>query len=293
MKKETVFYKLPIENMRGKLATKQDGIMYAGQSKGENTLALESGKHDATNFSKYIVLTVRRGINRFYVKSRTAIKNTVGTIYARVTLLLSMLLVDELYKEYKAGSVRMNAFRTSFDYWGQGMTFREYLSSVVIKCIRDRLEDISYKSVPNAQGVYTNETICSNPYKSFITSAPLVNSVNFASTASVAGKIQKNLRYFAAAQDASNYLVKVINSVTGSNVEIVFNGQSATTIGDIVSTLQGTAFSLEADNDQINNIVVRNEEGVILMQGTPYANQELTTPIAANTLLPSLTTMYL
>ena len=124
MAKETsVFYKLPIEEMRGKLATKQDGIMYAGQEQGDNTLSVGVGKHAATNFEKYIVLTKTRGKNRFYVKSRTSVTNSIGTVNTRAILALAMPLVDAMYAR-RDDSVQMDGLKIAYQYYQKGETLR-------------------------------------------------------------------------------------------------------------------------------------------------------------------------
>lgn len=87
-------FKMPFEELRGKLATKQDGIIYSGQEEGARTDTLTAGKKSATNFSKYIVAYRRNGINRFYIKSNTSINRTTLAIQRQGALAFAQAFAD-------------------------------------------------------------------------------------------------------------------------------------------------------------------------------------------------------
>ena len=292
MKQASVFYKLPIEQMRGKLATKQADILYGGQVAGNNTLTLEEGKHLSTNFSKYVVLTVRRGVNRFYVKSRTTVTNTVGTIYSKVCMLLSMLLVDALYKAYKQDWIEMLGVKTSYDYWGGNKTFREYITSIVLTAVRERKQEITYNSVPNELGVYERVLLCNNPYYSFVSQSVTINGVDFSADNHVAGMIQANLQYFALAQDSTRKILNVIDSVSGTTYKCGINGQSTTTFNDISESLQGMCYRLSIQGDEIEDISVIDSKGEVRLQGKPYADSAKTEAISATQIITDGLTFY-
>ena len=165
-KQSSVFFKLPIEDMRGKLATKQMPIMYSGQEKGQNTLSIGEGLHQATNFEKYIVLTNRRTKNFFYVKSRTSVRNTLGTNFQRATLAVAADIADYM-KPFLEDGTFLNV-QQAFQYWGDGKTFREWLTAVAMAAISQKLEYITCQSVPDAQtGLVTDLLLMKNPLYSF------------------------------------------------------------------------------------------------------------------------------
>lgn len=96
-------FKMPFEELRGKLATKQDGILYSGQEKGARTDTLTAGKKSATNFSKYIVAYRRKGVNRFYIKSITSINRTTLSVERQGSLAFAQALAD--YILYQGGAL--------------------------------------------------------------------------------------------------------------------------------------------------------------------------------------------
>lgn len=95
---------MPFEELRGKLATKQQGITYSGQEAGTNASTLTVGKHAATNFSKYIVSYKRRGVNRFMVKSNTTMHQTNQAVRAKAELAFSVMYADYVLSRAKEGS---------------------------------------------------------------------------------------------------------------------------------------------------------------------------------------------
>ena len=92
-------FKMPFEELRGKLATKQDGILYSGQEQGARTDTLTAGKKSATNFSKYIVAYRRNGVNRFFIKSNTAINRTTLSVEKQGSLAFAQALADYILNQ--------------------------------------------------------------------------------------------------------------------------------------------------------------------------------------------------
>lgn len=291
-KNATVFYKLPIEQMRGKLATTQKGIVYAGQGEDEKPIDLETGKHLATNYSNFVVLSVRRGKNYFYVRSRTSIRNTTGTVFSRTSLSLGVLLADELYKWYKSGSIEMAAVKDSFDYWGGEKTFREYITSIVVEAVRGRKQEITYKSRPDEQGVSEIVDLISNPYYSFVTGPVTINNVVFGSTVAQAKILQQFMRFFAAAQDATAYNITVVNTVTGSRFKMYVNAQSDTLISSITGL--GLEMYLVPRTSAEDPFVLRlvDYRGNVVLTGTPYTDAQKTTALAPTDVISQIGTLY-
>lgn len=82
-KGQRVALKMPFESLSGKIATKQKNIDYSQEvADFEQT----KSKVSAKNFAKYIVCTMRNGVNRFYVKSRTSVNNTLANIRQKAAL---------------------------------------------------------------------------------------------------------------------------------------------------------------------------------------------------------------
>lgn len=293
-KEATIFYKLPIEQMRGKLAAKQEGILYAGQSQGENTMSLPMGKHLSTNFEKYIVLSVRRGVNKFYVKSRTAIRNTIGTIYAKITMLLSMILVERLYQVYKnGGGVTFVGFNASYEYWGNGMTVREYISSCVLQAVRNRRQYVQYKGIPNDNGIYPMNNLCTNPFTSWNSQGVMIEGIEFPTYPKEKGVIQNNLHYYAAALNGVSHKFTVVNTVTGTKYERYAVSDADSSFADLAATIQYLVYELDAnDQGKLSTITIRNEAGIVLLQGKPFKDQSLTTEIEVTEKIADISTVY-
>lgn len=159
-KKSNVFYKLPIEDMRGKLATKQKDIVYSSQQAGETPYDLTEGKKESTNFEKYIVLTKRNGKNRFYVKSRTAVNNTTPQLAAKAALgaaaSLAILIADNALNG-EAGGLTVDRIVAANDFYnkqnGTELTVREYITQQIVPQLRSRSTNLYVDDIP--EGVLT------------------------------------------------------------------------------------------------------------------------------------------
>lgn len=293
-KNASVFYKLPIEEMRGKLATKQDGIMYAGQENGENTLSVGDGNHVATNFEKYIVVTKTRGKNRFYVKSRTTVANTTGTINTRSILALAIPFVDAIYAR-RDDSVEMVAFKEAYQFYKKGETLREYLTSVVVESIRRGKADIEYLSKPNQQGVSEYVTLIANPYKAYNTIAPMIftGGHNFGTKANEARIIQEYLKYRALQMSALKHTIKLHDTVSGSAYEFTLVVMANSTLVDIAATVQQWAFRITRQEDIITSMTLFPFKLNYAISGKPYLDEAKTQDVTASTVINGVTDLYI
>lgn len=283
-KNASVFYKLPIEEMRGKLATKQDGIMYAGQEKGENTLSIGDGNHVATNFEKYIVVTRTRGKNRFYVKSRTTVANTTGTINTRAILALAMPLVDAIYtRRYDA--VDMVAFKEAYEFYKKGETLREYLTKIVVESIRRGKASIEYLSKPNQQGVTEYVELLDNPYVAYNTAAPTIFTGGhvFGSQGNEAKIVQEYLKYRALQMSARRVQVTLHETTSGSTYKFEVVCLPATNFADMANTTQGIAFGIEQTAEAVTSIMLRPFNLNYAITGRPYLDAAKTQPVVPAT----------
>lgn len=159
-KKSNVFYKLPIEDMRGKLATKQKDITYSGQQTGETPYNLPEGKKESTNFEKYIVLTKRNGKNRFYVKTRVAVNNTTPQLAAKAALGAASslaILITDVVMNGGQGGLTVDRIVAANDYYnkqnGTELTVREYITQQIVPQLRSRSTNLYVDDIPD--GVFT------------------------------------------------------------------------------------------------------------------------------------------
>lgn len=124
-------FKMPFEELRGKLATKQQGITYSGQEAGTNASTLTVGKHAATNFSKYIVTYKRRGVNRFMVKSNTTMHQTNQAVRTKAKMAFAIMYADYVLAQAVEGSDLRNnleALKRAYDVRYQNtQTLREWI----------------------------------------------------------------------------------------------------------------------------------------------------------------------
>lgn len=294
-KNASVFYKLPIDVMRGKLATKQDDIRYEGQAEGESILSLGLGKKQAVNFEKYIVLTNRNGKNSFYVKSATAVRNSVGSVYNRMVMLLTAVLVDHLYKQYKAGSIELLALDQSLAVWGEGKTMKEYMTSFVSRSIRNRSNTIQYLEAGTPGSVAVWDDLCDNPFKSFTSPAQIIAGYPFPSSGREKYLLQQNLRFFAAAMDSTSVKINVTETISGRTRSMYLNAQSATTVDELRNTVQAGAWDLGANLDdptEITTLTIRDKNGIGVISGKPYKDAAKTQPVLLTDVVFNLSTLY-
>lgn len=124
-------FKMPFEELRGKLATKQQGITYSGQEAETNASTLTTGKHAATNFSKFIVAYKRRGINRFMVKSNTTMHQTNQAVRAKASLAFAIMYADYVLSQASEGSKllgNLEAMKSAYDQrYPNTQTLREWI----------------------------------------------------------------------------------------------------------------------------------------------------------------------
>lgn len=294
-KNASVFYKLPIDVMRGKLATKQDDIRYEGQAEGESILSLGLGKKQAVNFEKYIVLTNRNGKNSFYVKSATAVGNTIGSMYNRVVMILTATLVDHLYKRYQAGALELRVLDQSLQDWGEGKTMKEYMTSFVNWSIRNRLDTIKYWGAKTQQGIAERVDLCDNPFKSFTSLAKQIGGELFPSSGREKYLLQQNLRFFAAAMDSTPVTINVTDIISGLTRRMYLNVQSSTTIAELAGTVQERVWGVETDDktNAVSFISIMDENGVVILAGKPYKDAAETQPVLLTDVIFGLTNLYI
>lgn len=170
-KQNTVTYKFGLDTLRGKLATKQKPILYTGQTEGEPVVNAGDGLRQATNFDKYMVLTVRRGKNMFYIKSRTTVNNSRVSMTSRTLFAVASSFANSVYLAVKAAyeigaPQALQIYDAYMAYKKTGQTLREWLSSIIVQQVAVKAENIMYYTAPDAEGLSIAEVLVANPFTS-------------------------------------------------------------------------------------------------------------------------------
>lgn len=206
-KRSTMAFALPVEEMRGKLATKQQEITYQGQGTDQTPYDLAAGKKSANNFHKYFVGQKRNNKQFFYVKSRTSINNTAPMKAAKAALGSAGVLFD------KAERLR-DSWRDCYNYalnHGFKGTFREWAVSVFINGLRNKA------------------TAFSAPYGSGMTRTLGQNTFNGATSSPMSfdySLFQKFVKVLGFGFNTIK-IVDIRRGVDGTTVPVVFAIQSA------------------------------------------------------------------
>ena len=156
-------FKMPFEELRGKLATKQQGITYSGQEAGTNASTLTTGKHAATNFSKYIVAYKRRGVSRFMVKSNTTMHQTNQAVRAKASMAFAIMYADYVLSKADEGSTLLNnleAMKRAYDLrYPNTQTLREWIVGQFVPQVL--LSSLLGYSLPDYRqaGVFRRQTV--------------------------------------------------------------------------------------------------------------------------------------
>lgn len=299
-KKETVYFALPIDEMKGKMATKQLNIQYSGQSSDETPYDLATGRHRATNFRKYVVLTHVRGKNMFYVKSRTTVNNTRYMQLAQSLMALSASLATMVAQDVQDAPDQRpypQVLKSYDDFAPEGQTLRDYLTSKFNSQIRQNVEKLT---LPVKTGtmpeIIEAVEIGNNPFYGYDHEYEPSNiTAKFGETEAQKKVIQK---YFAALNSIYNQAIYTLNYVSADlkkgSVKIVQSSAGASTFETLAGTVQGNSFSIEFGDgtDNMVNMTIYNGIGRVITTGEVYADETFTTPITKATEFLSGMTIY-
>lgn len=179
-------FKMPFEELRGKLATKQQDITYSGQEVGTNASTLTEGKHAATNFSKYIVAYKRRGVSRFMVKSNTTMHQTNQAVRAKASMAFAIMYADYVLAQAVEGSDLLNnlqALKSAYDKrYPNTQTLREWIVGQFVPQVL--LSSLLGYSLPDYRqaGVFHSQTVVT---KGFGAADATIDSTILGSTTAV------------------------------------------------------------------------------------------------------------
>ena len=189
-------FKMPFEELRGKLATKQQGITYSGQEAGTNASTLTTGKHAATNFSKYIVAYKRRGVSRFMVKSNTTMHQTSQAVRTKASMAFAIMYADYVLAQAVEGSDLRNNLETMKRAYDQRypntQTLREWIVGQFVPQVL--LSSLLGYSLPDYRqtGVFRRQTVVT---KGFGEATATIDSAILGSTTAVTVGQYINAKY--------------------------------------------------------------------------------------------------
>lgn len=301
-------YKFGIDAVQGKLATKQTDIAYAGQKEGEPVINLPFGKHEAVNFDKYMVTTRRRGKNFFYIKSRTAVRNTLANTFNRSLLAIAQNLATYLV-EYVLEATEYDGLREAFAYYAPKMTLREYLISLICQAVTLRKQYITYTSVPDERtGMTTEENIILNPLFSYDMNSDSIiaedrqgQPVSWLTNNSAALKLLQNyLKFQARNMSADTHKINIVDTRNGRKYErtlLYEEGDAPSgTFEGLRGTVQGYSYlvlySGTEKTSYVQRFAVIDNKGVIVLMGQPYLDEDKTQQVTSDTIITDVTNLY-
>lgn len=169
-KMSNVQYALAVEKLRGKLATKQQDIVYSTQVDGAGVSSALNGVREALNFQKYMVLTVRNGKNMFYVKSRTSVKLSTATRRAQAALgagsLIALAYIRKNGDNIQEGLDNVAlAYEDYVRRTGDKCGLRGYICKTIVQQLRLKAGRLTVPGVLDpSTGLQPIIGICDNPF---------------------------------------------------------------------------------------------------------------------------------
>lgn len=309
-KGSNVFYKLPFEDLRGKLAIKQTDIKYSGQRDTEAAFDLPTGKHQAVNYDSCIVLSKRRGSNRFYVKKNTTINITrraqvnkaILGICASLTARMAKMIIADL----DSGNDDYADLYAAYEYYANGKTFREWLTSIVYNGVISQDTLFEYDEVPDPDtGEIQTVAFAGNPFRSASLDIQVDGgSITYGYTYENWAEKQVYQKFYKTLatlwQPANTQVIKIIRKdLAEYELSILFQtaADGSKTVQDYISSIQGNAFwaFLGQDEQQqdIYGAVIYRSDGRLWAKGQLFTDEARTTPLDPSAALDTLTTLYL
>lgn len=255
-------FKMPFEELRGKLATKQQGITYTGQEAGTNASTLTAGKHAASNFSKYIVSYKRRGVNRFMVKSNTTMNQTSQAVRAKAEMAFAVMYADYVLAQAVEGSDLRNnleALKRAYDQrYPNTQTLREWIVGQFVPQVL--LSSLLGYSLPDYRqaGFFHRQTVVTQGFGS--ATATIDSTILGSTTAVTIGNYLKakydKLANSGAYNTIRTYMAQSI-AVHQRFMPVTIEGVKTLCVfptnnnGQLVSGLPSEAIAIEVDKDMV------------------------------------------
>ena len=290
-------FKMPFEELRGKLATKQQGITYSGQETGTKASTLTEGKHAATNFSKYIVTYRRRGVNRFMVKSNTTMHQTTQAVRAKASMSFAIMYADYVLAQAVEGSDLLNnlqALKRAYDVrYPNTQTLREWITGQFVPQVL--FSGLLGYSLPDYRqaGVLRRQTVVTQGFGS--ATATIDSTILGSTTATTVGGYLDAKYYKFANSGAWNtirtYMAQSIAvhqrfmpvTIEGVKTLCVFPTNNT---GQLVSGLPSDAISvkIQGDENQVSAVLFKASTLKPINGGSSfllYKDAAMTVPLTA------------
>ena len=288
-------FKMPFEELRGKLATKQQGITYSGQEAGTNASTLTVGKHAATNFSKYIVAYKRRGVNRFMVKSNTTMHQTNQAVRTKASMAFAIMYADYVLAQAVEGSDLLNnlqALKAAYDKrYTNTQTLREWIVGQFVPQVL--LSSLLGYSLPDYRqaGVFRSITVVTQGFGS---ADATIDSTILGSTTAVGIVDYLNAKYDVTANTGAfntirTYMAQSIAvhqrfmpvTIEGVKTQCVFPTNNR---GQLVKGLPSVAIDMEVKGTEKQVAVLLFKANTLKPIGGGkrydlYKDAEMTTPL--------------
>lgn len=294
-KKATVTYQLPVEEMHGKLATKQD-VTYSGQSASQTAYNLGIGVHAASGYEQYVVLTRTRGKNRFYVRSRSSIRVTPYTQLSQALMALCSSLATQIEQAAKARPEQRPyaGILKSFEEMApQGQTLREYLTSLFLVQVRDGAATLQAPYAPVPGQAPTYETIGDNPFLS--TAAYDAAGITRSYTKT---DVQKKVyqKYYGGMSSVTSVDVRDLVIVAANKKKHTIRfpefGEGVT-FEQAAPLIMGHAYGMAiAAEENTVSAIFYDGRGRQIAAGVLYTDADATTPVVKTDTVDTLTTAY-
>ena len=281
-KRSNVAYALPVDEMRGKLATKQKDIQYSTQVEGAGVASALDGVRDAINFQKYVVLTKRNGKNRFYVKSNTSVKLSTSTRRAQAALGAASLIAIA-YIRVNGDNIQEGIDNVLLGYedyvrrTGDKCGLRGYMCKTMVQQLRLKSQTLTVLgALDTATGLQPVITICRNPFVQMDFSVEPLRQLTVNELAIMRSYMPQ------LTSDAATYEIAAFDA--GGTTYPIYASANTSNIGIWVENI-GPLYAADIDNAQLT-LGLYNERtnkpavvGVLSQNGLPVTiDQDSTWP---------------
>lgn len=296
-KRESVYYALPVEEMRGKLATKQKPITYGGQTADMTPYDLTDGVHQSNNFRRYVVLTKTRGKNRFYVKSKLSVNVSRRTKFTQAVLGLGADIARHLYPVVTNG-LNSNIYDALVYRRQDGQSELDVLTSVVIEGLRRKREYFEILSRPDiSTGLPTILQIAGNPFCSpDVIYADSELGESYTKKPSECRNTQKFYSIFndVLYQESLATITVETSDLRTKQIQL-FVPQGGAESESVFNTIIGHAYaSYQTVGAQVLFIMtIYNDKGSVWGTGELYTDSARTSKVVRNTPITDGMTLYL
>lgn len=259
---QQVSFKIPFDEVRGKLAEKQQNVRYQSQPEGASSYYVESGKKLSTNYNKYLVSYRRNGVNRFYVKRQVAINLTDAQRRVQAYITLTNIVANKLLVTVPAITRLTAMFRVGEKRKSENDTLRDYTFRLVSEAVRNGESNIVLMDVNKETYAEMTFTVGQNP---LITGNNSLGDTDLLPTMGFTmGEMRKIYQYNRA------FSPKVANINVEGREYLFYVVGDVTSIGDLNGNIAGAAFDMEIEAQEVFTRIINNKTGKLVDGGRRY-----------------------